>query len=332
LGYFGGIGGASRRGILIKGSNFLDVLAQIKTVVFDKTGTLTKGKFSVTEIVPSNGYNSSEILKLAAEAEIHSNHPLAAAIKNAYGERINDSLAKDYQEAAGQGVKAVINGNMVLAGNDHMLHEERIDHPACNFDQTIVHVAVNKKYAGYIVVSDELKEDAVHTIRYLRIKGVEKIFMLTGDNKETASVIAGKLGLDGYEAELLPQDKVTALEKIMRNNKPGMKTAFIGDGINDAPVIARADVGIAMGAMGSDAAIETADVVIMTDRPSKAGTMIDIAQKTRRIIWQNIFFALGVKVFFIALGALGVASMWEAVFGDMGVAIIAILNSARVLK
>jgi Cd2+/Zn2+-exporting ATPase len=332
LGYFGGVGGASRRGILVKGSNFLDVLAKVKTVVFDKTGTLTKGKFTVTDIVPLIGYTGNEILKMAAEAEVYSNHPLSIAIKDAYGKNISEAIIKDYCEIGGQGVKAVIDGNLIIAGNDRMLHEELIDHPDCNFDRTIINVAVNKKYAGYIVVSDELKEDAVHTIRYLRKKGVEKIFMLTGDNKETASIIAGKLELDGFEAELLPQDKVTALERIMAKNKPGMKTAFIGDGINDAPVIARADVGIVMGAMGSDAAIETADVVIMSDKPSKVGTAIDIAEKTRKIIWQNIFFALGVKAFFIVLGAMGIASMWEAVFGDMGVAIIAILNSTRVLK
>lgn len=331
LGYFGGIGGASRKGILVKGSNFLDVLTQVKTVVFDKTGTLTKGVFKVTEIVPKNGYGKEELLRLAAEAEQNSNHPVAQSIREAYGREITSRSIKDYQEIAGHGIIATVENKRLVAGNDRLLHREDITHEVCDLNRSVVHLAVDNKYAGYIIISDELKEDAPDTIKYLRKAGIDKLIMLTGDNRKTAESISGQLKLDGYFAELLPEEKVGVLENIIMENPSG-KVAFVGDGINDAPVIARADVGIAMGALGSDVAIETADIVIMTDTPSKIGTAIRIAKKTHSVVWQNIIFALAVKAFFIALGSFGVATMWEAVFGDMGVAIIAILNSLRVLK
>ncbi|MGE5680198.1 MAG: heavy metal translocating P-type ATPase, partial [Bacillota bacterium] len=319
LGYFGGIGGASRKGILVKGSNFLDVLTQVKTVVFDKTGTLTKGVFKVTEIVPKNGYGKEELLRLAAEAEQNSNHPVAQSIREAYGREITSRSIKDYQEIAGHGIIATVENKRLVAGNDRLLHREDITHEVCDLNRSVVHLAVDNKYAGYIIISDELKEDAPDTIKYLRNAGIDKLIMLTGDNRKTAESISGQLKLDGYFAELLPEEKVGVLENIIMENPSG-KVAFVGDGINDAPVIARADVGIAMGALGSDVAIETADIVIMTDTPSKIGTAIRIAKKTHSVVWQNIIFALAVKAFFIALGSFGVATMWEAVFGDMGVA------------
>ncbi|MDP4173809.1 MAG: heavy metal translocating P-type ATPase [Bacteroidota bacterium] len=331
LGYFGGIGGASRKGILVKGSNFLDVLTDVKTVVFDKTGTLTKGIFKVTEIVAKNGYNKEDLLRFAAEAEYHSNHPVAHSIRRAYGREIHELDIEDYKEIAGYGVKSRVKGRIVIAGNDRLLHKEEIEHNVCNSESTVVHLAIDNKYAGYIIISDELKEDASDTVRYLRKAGVEKLYMLTGDNRNAAEKISKELKLDGFFADLLPEDKVKTLETI-KGRDLKKKIAFVGDGINDAPVIARADVGIAMGALGSDVAIETADVVIMTDTPSKLGTAIRIARKTHKIVWQNIIFALTVKAFFILLGSFGIATMWEAVFGDMGVAIIAIVNSLRVLK
>lgn len=335
LGYFGGIGGASRKGILVKGSNFLDALAEVKTVVFDKTGTLTKGVFRVKEIVPKNGYSKDNLLRLAAEAGQHSNHPVAQSIREAYGKHIMQPV-EDYQEIPGFGVKARVEGKSVLAGNDRLLHRENIPHEDCDMSSTVVHIARDGHYAGYIIISDELKDDARDAVQYIRNQGIEKVIMFTGDNSSVAQKISGELKLDSYYAGLLPEDKVSALEKLYSTEKlhsaENKKIAFVGDGINDAPAIARSHVGIAMGALGSDLAIETADVVIMTDTPSKIGTAIHIAKKTRRIVWQNIIFALAVKLFFIALGTLGIATMWEAVFGDMGVALIAILNSARVLK
>ena len=330
LGYFGGIGASSRNGILIKGSNFLDSLTEVKTIVFDKTGTLTKGIFKVTEIVPTNGFNKEELLRLAAEVESQSNHPLAQSIREAYNKDVSNLQLDNYYEIAGLGIKANVENKSLIAGNDQLLHREQIEHPVCNLNKSVVHVAVNKKYAGYIIISDELKDDAHQSIRLLRNEGVEKIYMLTGDNHNIAESISEDLKLDGFFAELLPEEKVSSLERLSKEGKN--KIAFAGDGINDAPVIARADVGIAMGALGSDLAIETADVVLMTDKPSKISTAIQIAKRTRKIVWQNIAFALGVKGFFIILGSFGIATMWEAVFADMGVALIAILNSLRVLK
>lgn len=332
LGYFGGIGGASRKGILVKGSNFLDALTEVKNVVFDKTGTLTKGEFKVSEIVPHNEFTKDEILKFAAYAESNSNHPIAQSILEAYENNIEQTKIGNVTEIAGHGIEAEVNGKVVIAGNDRLLHSKNIKHDKCNVEGTVVHIAIDSKYAGYIVISDAVKEDAALAIEDLKKLGVKKIIMLTGDNSYAAQIIAEKLNIDEVYAELLPEDKVKYIEKFLSDSEKNEKVAFVGDGINDAPVLARADVGIAMGALGSDAAVETADVVLMNDTPSSVATSIRIAKKTRRIVWQNILFALGVKLMFIILAALGVATMWEAVFGDMGVALIAILNAMRVLK
>jgi Cd2+/Zn2+-exporting ATPase len=332
LGYFGGIGGAAKRGILVKGSTFLDTLTAVKTVVLDKTGTLTKGVFKVAQIVPQNGFSQTELMEIAAKVESQSNHPVAKSILEAYGGKIDSSDVKDYEEIAGHGIRAKVNNQIVLAGNDRLLHRENIPHDVCNAEGTIVHLAVDNRYAGYILIADELKEDAVKAIRDLKKLGVERIVMLTGDNQAVADSVAKKLGLDSYLAELLPEGKVEAIEKLISQSKKGDKIVFVGDGINDAPVLARADVGIAMGGLGSDAAIETADVVIMADAPSKVAEAIQIARKTHNIVWQNIIFAMSVKGIFIALGAFGLATMWEAVFADVGVALAAIFNATRVLK
>src|SRR6476620_21595 len=321
LGYFGGIGGAAKRGILVKGSTFLDTLTAVKTVVLDKTGTLTKGVFKVAEIVPTNGFPQTELMAIAAKVESQSNHPVAKSMMEAYGGKIDSSDVKDYEEIAGHGIRAKVNNQIVLAGNDRLLHRENIAHDVCNAEGTIVHLAVDNRYAGYILIADELKK-----------LGVERIVMLTGDNQAVADSVARKLGLDSYLAELLPEGKVEAIEKLIGQSKKGDKIVFVGDGINDAPVLARADVGIAMGGLGSDAAIETADVVIMADAPSKVAEAIQIARKTHNIVWQNIIFAMLVKGIFIALGAFGLATMWEAVFADVGVALAAIFNATRVLK
>lgn len=330
LGYFGGVGRASRKGILVKGSNFLDALTQVKTVVFDKTGTLTKGEFKVSEIVTSNGFTKEEILEFAAYAESGSNHPVAKSITDAFHNKIDNTRIKQTEEISGHGIKAIIDDKEVLAGNDKLLHKEHVEHPICNVEGTVVHVAFNNVYAGHIIISDNLKDDAKEAIEKLKARNIQTV-MLTGDNKYTAESFAKKLGIDRYYSELLPEDKVKHIENLIKESKGG-KVAFVGDGINDAPVIARADVGIAMGALGSDAAIETADVVLMTDSPSKVIDAIDVARKTRRIVWQNIIFAMGIKLFFIVLGVFGIATMWEAVFGDMGVALIAVFNAIRILK
>ncbi len=331
LGYFGGIGGASRRGILVKGSNYLDALTKIKTVVFDKTGTLTKGEFKVSEIVVKNGFEKDELLRLAAYAESHSNHPIAKSVIEAYGEKIDQEMINDVQEISGKGIKTNINGQRIIVGNDKLLHLENIQHDKCDIEGTVIHIAVNSVYAGYIIISDTLKEGAQETISLLKKKYINSV-MLTGDNRTAAETVAKKLGIDTYYYELLPEDKVNHIEQIIQSSIKGNKVAFVGDGINDAPVLARADVGIAMGALGSDAAVETADIVLMTNSPMQVVKSIEVAKRTRRIVWQNIGFAMGVKLFFILLGAFGIATMWEAVFGDMGVAIIAILNAMRVMK
>ena len=332
LGYFGGVGGAAKRGILVKGSVFLDALAQVKTVVFDKTGTLTKGNFRVTDVVTHNGLNKHQLLELAAQVESQSNHPVAQSIRQAYGQAVDESGVQNYEEIAGHGIRAQVNGRTVLAGNDRLLHREEIPHDVCTVDGTVAHVAVDGTYSGRIIIADELKEDASEAIRTLHVQGIETA-MLTGDSQAVANSIARRLGLDQYRAELLPEDKVSALEEFLnRAAQTRGKVAFVGDGINDAPVIARADVGIAMGGLGSDAAIETADVVLMTDAPSKVAEAIQIAHKTLRIVWQNIVLAMAVKAIFIALGAIGIATLWKAVFADVGVALLAILNAGRVLK
>lgn len=332
LGYFGGVGGSAKRGILVKGSTYLDTLAQVKTVVFDKTGTLTQGNFRVTEVITHNGLSQPQLLELAAQVESQSNHPVAQSIRQAHGQSIDASTVKDYEEISGHGIRARVNGRTVLAGNDRLLHREAIPHDVCVVDGTVAHLAVDGKYSGRIMIADELKPDAAEAIHALQIQGIETA-MLTGDSQAVADRIAGQLGLDQYRAELLPEAKVEALEEFLhRARQNHSKVAFVGDGINDAPVIARADVGIAMGGLGSDAAIETADVVIMTDAPSKVAEAIQIAQKTRRVVWQSIFFAMAVKAGVIALGAIGLATLWEAVFADVGVALIAILNAGRILR
>ncbi|NLG17645.1 MAG: cadmium-translocating P-type ATPase [Fibrobacter sp.] len=334
LGYFGGIGGASKRGILVKGSTFIDVLAGVKTVVFDKTGTLTKGVFKVKETVTRNGHSASDILKFAAIAETFSNHPIAGSIIEAAGHRRGDVTEQilDHQEISGFGVKVRTEKYAIIAGNDALLHREGIAHDCCNVEGTVVHVVIDGTYAGYIIIGDELKEDSLQAVQMLRKAGVQTVSMLTGDNKASAGAVAGALGLDSFYAGLLPEEKVSRFEEISAAQKQSGKVAFVGDGINDSPVIARADVGIAMGALGSDAAIETADVVLMTDHPSKVAEAINAGKRTRAIVWQNIILALSVKALFIGFGAVGLAGMWEAVFADMGMALVAVLNSSRALQ
>ncbi|PSB59631.1 heavy metal translocating P-type ATPase [Chamaesiphon polymorphus] len=332
LGYFGGIGGAAKRGILVKGATFLDTLAGVKAIAFDKTGTLTQGVFKVTEIVPHNGFKQDELLRIAAEAEANSNHPIAKSIRTAYNRPINESSISNYTEIAAHGIEATIEGKLVLAGNDRLMHRKNIAHDTCDVEGTVVHLAIDRVYAGYIIIADEIKEDAVQAIRDLKAAGVERVMMLTGDSQAVAARIAKTLGVDTFAAELLPEDKVAAIEKLLGEFHKKGKVAFVGDGINDAPVIARADVGIAMGGLGSDAAIETADIVLMTDAPSKVAEAIQVGKKTHAIVLQNIIFALTIKVIFIGLGLLGLATMWEAVFADVGVALAAIFNATRVLK
>jgi len=334
LGYFGGLGRASRQGILVKGSNYLDVLAAVKTVVFDKTGTLTKGVFRVKDVVSRNGFSKDQLLELAAAAEFQSNHPIATSILTAYkdrGGRLNESRILAHTVHPGQGVTARYGERSILVGNDSFLHLKAIDHDQCEFDDTVAHIAVDGQYAGHITIGDELRPDAIDAIQALRDQGVDHIAMLTGDNDCAARAVADKLGLDRYDADLLPEDKVTVLERIGRD-RPNGKMAFVGDGINDAPVIARADVGLAMGALGSDAAVETADVVLMTDTPRKMAEAIAIAKQTRRVVWQNILLAFAVKGVFLSFGAFGLATMWEAVFADMGTALLAVANATRILR
>ena len=329
LGFFGGVGRASRRGILIKGSNYLDALNSVDTVVFDKTGTLTKGVFRVSSVVPSGNWNEEELLKWASAAESHSDHPIAKSIAEAYGKSVNAEDIEEYREFPGSGIRARVKDREVYVGNDRLLHELHIPHELCHVEGTVVHVVVDAEYAGYIVISDELKEESERAIQELRELGVTHIGMLTGDNSYAAGLIAQKLGLDYTAADLLPENKVNELERLMKH---GRRTVFIGDGINDAPVIARADIGIAVGHLGSDAAIETADIVLMEGSPLGVAEAIRTARKTRAIVLQNIALALSVKGIFFALGAMGVANMWEAVFADMGVALLAIFNSMRILR
>jgi Cd2+/Zn2+-exporting ATPase len=333
LGYFGGVGGASRRGILVKGSRYLDALAAVRTVVLDKTGTLTRGTFKVKQLQPSKGFSEDDLISFAAEAEAASDHPIAESIRNAYGGSMNISVG-EYQEIAGQGVIATVGGRELLAGSDDLLHRSGIwhDHNVCDVDGTVVHVAVDGEYAGYMVIADELKSDTHQAIQDLRANGIQEIVMLTGDAESTAKNVANELGVDCYRSGLLPEDKVDIVEKLMNSDLHIGKLAYVGDGINDAPALARSDVGIAMGALGSEAAIETADVVIMTDSLSKVAEGIHMGRRTRAIVWQNITIALLVKIIFIALGVAGIANMWLAVIGDMGVALLAVANSMRVLR
>jgi len=333
LSFFGGLGASSKQGVLVKGSNYLEVVSKIDTVVFDKTGTLTKGTFNVTQINVAKDFPDlyeEDLLKYAACAEFYSNHPIAISLRKAYGKVIVDSQISSVEEIPGHGILANVEGKQVLAGNAKLMKKYEIEFVEAEQVGTVVYLAVDGKHSGYIVIADEVKPDAVNAIAALKKAGVKNVVMLTGDNKEIAEKIAKEIGITKVYSELLPQDKVQKLEKIMSESQSG--TAFVGDGVNDAPVLARADVGIAMGGMGSDAAIEAADIVIMTDEPSKIATVIKISKKTLKIAKQNIVFALGIKLIVLVLGALGMASMWLAVFADVGVSFIAILNSMRAMK
>lgn len=334
LSYFGGIGAASRQGILVKGANFLDALTSLHTVVFDKTGTLTKGSFEVTNMVPYNGFGAGELLAAAAAAEAHSNHPVAQSIRAAHPETIGAERVGQYQEIPGHGISALVDGKRVLAGNDRLMHREGIAHDVCNLGGTGVHVAVDGAFAGYIIISDQVKPEAARVLNKLRELGIKQVVMLTGDEEAAARRVAGELGVDRYFAGLLPEDKVSKLEELQAAlpDRRRHKLAFVGDGINDAPVITRADVGIAMGGLGSDAAIEAADVVLLQDDLAKLPVAVEIAQRTAAIVRQNVALALGIKAFFLALGALGVATIWEAVFADVGVALLAVFNAMRTLR
>ena len=332
LTFFGGIGAASKHGVLVKGSNYLEALNSVSVVVFDKTGTLTKGVFKVTDILPAEGFTKQQLLEYAAKAESFSTHPIAKSILSAYGMEIDQTVVSDYKEISGHGISVNADSKRILAGNTALMDAQHISYVPCDKAGTKVYVAVDGRYAGCILIADEVKADSKKAIANLKRIGIEKTVMLTGDDEKIGRAVAGELGLDEYYAQLLPDQKVEKLELLDSKKRQGSKLAFIGDGINDAPVLARADVGIAMGGLGSDAAIEAADVVLMTDEPSKLVEAIDVAKNTKRIVIQNIAIALTVKGVFLILGAFGIAGMWEAVFGDVGVAMIAVLNAMRMLK
>ena len=331
LSFFGGIGGASKRGILVKGSNYLEALARTETVIFDKTGTLTKGTFTVTAVHPEGGFTQEQVLEYAALAEHWSDHPISLSLKSACKTAPDAARVSDVEEIAGHGICAKVDGKTVCVGNSRLMERQNVNWLPCELPGTIVHVTVDGFYAGHIVISDLPKEDAKAAIADLKASGVKKTVMLTGDAEAVAKNVAAELGVDEYHAELLPADKVDWTEKNLAAKSPNARVAFVGDGINDAPVLSRVDIGIAMGALGSDAAIEAADIVLMDDKPSKIATAMRISRKTLRIVNQNIWFALGVKALVLLLGALGYASMWAAVFADVGVAFIAILNATRCL-
>ena len=332
LTFFGGIGAASKRGVLVKGSNYLEALNKVSVVVFDKTGTLTKGVFEVANIIPAAGYQKEQVLEYAAQAESYSNHPIAKSILATYGKPIDQKQFSGFEEISGHGISVMVQGKKVLAGNSKLMESEKIAYAACDAAGTKFYVAADGSYVGCILIADEVKPDSKCAIAELKKIGVEKTVMLTGDDERIGKSVADELGLDAYYAQLWPDQKVEKLEMLDKQKRQGSKLAFVGDGINDAPVLARADVGIAMGGLGSDAAIEAADVVLMTDEPSKLVEAIDVAKATKRIVMQNIVIALGIKSVFLVLGALGMAGMWEAVFGDVGVTIIAVLNAMRILK
>ena len=332
LSFFGGIGGASKIGVLVKGSNYLEALSEVDTVVFDKTGTLTKGEFKVVATHPESGFTEEDLLELAAHAEAFSDHPIAVSVREAYSGTLDPKRVSESGNEAGHGVTATIDGHRVLVGNEKLMAKVGVDAPSCEVVGTILHVTVDGAYAGHIVIADVVKDDAAQTIADLHSVGIRRCVMLTGDRKEVAADVAERLGLDEFHAQLLPADKVEQVERLLASEGDKRKLAFVGDGINDAPVLTRADVGIAMGAMGSDAAIEAADVVLMDDKPSNIARSIRVARKTMRIVWQNIVFALAVKLLILVLAALGIANMWLAVFGDVGVAIIAILNAMRAMN
>lgn len=332
LGYFAGIGASSKAGILVKGGNYLEALTDVSVVVFDKTGTLTKGNFKVTDIMPKQNINKEELLKYTAYVESFSNHPIAKSIIDEYTGELHKANIKNYKEVTGNGVEAVVNGIRVASGNKNFIEALGIKCDEVNDNGTVVYTAIDNKYAGYIVIKDEIKKDSASGIRMLKESGVKKIVMLTGDRKENAEAVSEKLKIQHVYAELLPHEKVDKLEELYNEKNHKEKLVFVGDGINDAPVLARADIGIAMGAVGSDAAIEAADIVIMNDEPSKIASVIKIAQKTKKIVMQNIYFTLSVKLLVLFLSAFGIASMWLAVFADVGVALIAVFNSMRILK
>lgn len=331
LSFFSGIGFASKNGILIKGSNYLEALKDVDTVVFDKTGTLTKGVFNVTKI-EANGIDKDKLLEYVAVAEVNSNHPIAKSIISYYNKIIDLNKIKSYEEIAAHGIKVIYNNEQILAGNEKLMKSENILYSKAKEVGTVVYIAVDQVYRGYTVISDEIKDDSIDAIKKLKNIGIKDVVMLTGDNEKVANNIANKLGVDKVYSNLLPNEKVEKLEEIYNGKLEKEKVIFVGDGINDAPVLARADIGIAMGGLGSDAAIEAADVVLMTDEPSKISTAIDIAKRTNKIVWQNIIFALGVKIIVLVLGAGGVATMWEAIFADVGVALVAVLNAMRAMR
>ncbi len=331
LSFFGGIGGASRKGILIKGGNYLEQLANIKSIVLDKTGTLTKGVFEVQKIYSKN-YGEQKLLEMVAYAENFSSHPIALSIKKAYKKEIVSSKITENKEISGLGIESLVDGNKILVGNDKLMQKYNIEFEKCNEIGTILYIAINNKFEGYILISDKIKEDAISFIEDLKKNNIKQTIMLTGDKKEIGEYVANELKLDKVYTELLPNEKVERLEELIKDSASNEKIAFVGDGINDAPVLAIADIGIAMGALGTDAAIEAADIVIMTDELSKIVTAIKISKKTKRIVKQNIYFAIGVKILVLILSALGITNMWAAVFADVGVSIIAVLNALRLLK
>jgi Cd2+/Zn2+-exporting ATPase len=332
LSFFGGIGGASKRGILVKGGNFLEALNHIDTVVFDKTGTLTEGVFKVNKIVGRAGFKEDDVLKYAAIAESYSDHPIAISIKESYGKVIDLSNVLSHEDISGCGIKVKTTSGNIFVGNDKLMEKESIDYEKVQSAKTIVHVAVDGIYAGHVLISDNPKADAQKTVKSLKLEGIRNVIMLTGDSKSAALTVSEQLGLDDVYYELLPQEKVKILEKIKNEKKGNGNVVFVGDGINDAPVLAMADIGVAMGGLGSDAAIEASDIVLMTDEPSKLIEGINIAKFTRKIVWQNITFALGVKFIVLIMGAFGLATMWGAVFADVGVALLAVLNAMRVIR
>ncbi|WP_448919788.1 heavy metal translocating P-type ATPase [Eubacterium sp.] len=331
LSFFAGIGGASKEGVLVKGSNYLETLSKTKIVVFDKTGTMTKGNFEVTEIAPV-GVENNELLRLAAYAESYSSHPISKSIKSAYGEEIDNAKISDVNEISGNGVLAVVDGKKVAAGNSKLMDKLGVEYTACSKVGTVVYVAVDGKYCGYILISDALKPTSVAAVKAMKDCGVRKTVMLTGDSKKVADAVAKELGADEVYSELLPADKVSQVERLLADKGEKEKLAFVGDGINDAPVLSRADIGIAMGALGSDAAIEAADIVLMDDDPMKISKAIKISSKCLRIVNENIYFALGVKALCLILGAVGIANMWVAIFADVGVMVLAVLNAIRALS
>lgn len=331
LSFFSGIGFASKNGVLIKGSNYLEALRDVDTVVFDKTGTLTKGVFGVTKVNPV-GISEEQLIEYAAIAEVNSNHPIAQSIIKHYNKKIDLDKIEKYEEIAAHGIKVLYNGDFILAGNEKLMKQENVLFDRAEEIGTVIYISVNKTYRGHIVISDEIKSDSKEAIKSLRSIGIKKVVMLTGDNEKVANSVAKELGIDKVYSNLLPNEKVDKIEELYKGRTEKEKIAFVGDGINDAPVLARVDVGIAMGGLGSDAAIEAADVVLMTDEPKMISKAMDIANKVNKIVWQNISFALGVKIIVMILGAGGVATMWEAIFADVGVALIAVLNSMRVMR